>query len=132
MNRSAFGPALQLFQRLAKIFEDLAIQGFDVTVRGQDRNETRYPVDRGARPSLAFTQGLLAAGDLQDNGSLGSEICDQFDLFLRKGLCSPPPKTKRSDLLVVSEHRHDDGCPNATYYRLSFSFSHRIEFKICG
>src|SRR6516162_7748619 len=126
MYRSVCCPIPQLLQRLSAILEDLAIDGFELTIRGQDRNLTRYPVNCRARPSLAFTQGLLAAGDLQDNGSLGSEICDQFDLFLRKGLYAPPPKTKRSDLLVVSEHRQDEDRPNATRYSLSFSFFCRI------
>jgi hypothetical protein len=47
---------------------------------------------------LQLAQLPLAAGDLQGNGSLRGEVCDQFDLFLRKGLYAPPRKTKRSDL----------------------------------
>src|SRR5215469_5551075 len=111
--RSVCSPISQLLQGLSAILKDLAIDGFELTIRGQDRNLTRYPVDRGARPSLAFTQGLLATGDLQDNGSLGSEVRDQFDLFLRKGLYALPPNTKRSDQLVVSEQRQDEDRPNA-------------------
>src|SRR5215831_13391676 len=56
MNRSACAPTLQPIQRSAAILEELAIHGFDVTVRGQDRNETRYPVNCPAQTSLAFTQ----------------------------------------------------------------------------
>jgi hypothetical protein len=54
----------------------------------------------------------LAAGDVQGNGSLRGEVRDQFDLFLRKGLYALPPNTKRSDQLVVSEHRHVEERPN--------------------
>ena len=66
----------------------------------------------------------LAAGDLQSNGSLRGEVHEQLKLVLRKGLYAPPPKTKRSDELVVSEHRHDEDRPNANFgYILSYSFS---------
>jgi hypothetical protein len=59
MYRSACAPVPQLFQGLTAILKDLTIYGFDVTVRGQDRNEAWYPVNRRAQTSLAFTQGLL-------------------------------------------------------------------------
>src|SRR6516165_3648518 len=59
MNGSRCGPVLQLFQRPARILEDLAIDGFDLTIRGQDPNQTGYPVDCRAQTSLAFTQRLL-------------------------------------------------------------------------
>src|SRR5262245_28602647 len=59
MNRSVCGPVLQLFQRPARILEDLAIDGFDLTIRGQHPNQTGYPVDCRAQTSLAFTQCLL-------------------------------------------------------------------------
>jgi hypothetical protein len=50
---------------------------------------------------LHLAQLPLAAGDLQCNGRLRSEVCDQFDLFLRKGLYALSPKRERSDYLVV-------------------------------
>src|SRR5262245_41420341 len=61
MNRSVCAPVLQLFQRPATIFEDLAIDSFDLTIRGQDPNQTRYPVNSRTQTSLAFTQRLLHA-----------------------------------------------------------------------
>src|SRR5262249_61373917 len=62
---------------------------------------------------LQLAELPLAAGDVQGNGSLCSEVRDQFNLVLRKGLYAPPPNRKRSDQLVVSEHRHHEGCPKA-------------------
>ena len=59
MYRSVCSPVPQLLQRLSAILEDLAIDGFDLTIRGQNRNETRYPVNGRAQTSLAFTQRLL-------------------------------------------------------------------------
>src|ERR1700692_2168161 len=35
------------------------IYGLEGTIRGLDRTEPRYPVNRRAQTSLAFTQGLL-------------------------------------------------------------------------
>src|SRR5262245_43169997 len=61
MNRAVSVPVLQLFQRPAAILEDLAIYGFDLAIRGQDGNGTRYPIDCRAQTSLAFTQRLLGA-----------------------------------------------------------------------
>src|SRR5215472_14054362 len=61
MNRSVCLPVLLLFQWQAIILEDLAIDGIDLTIRGQDPNETRYPVNCRAQTSLAFTQRLLRA-----------------------------------------------------------------------
>src|ERR1700722_9285548 len=37
-------PVLYPFHRLAKILQELVIDGFEFTVRGQDRNQTGYPV----------------------------------------------------------------------------------------
>ena len=68
MYRSVCAPVPQLFQRLAAIFKDLTIYGFEVTVRGQDRNEARYPVNRRAQTSLAFAErllGTLAFGQIE-------------------------------------------------------------------
>src|SRR5215469_1147244 len=59
MYYSVCDPVLQLFQWLATILEDLAIDGLDLTVRRQDPDETRYPVNRRAQISLAFTQGFF-------------------------------------------------------------------------
>src|SRR6516162_2657670 len=61
-------PVLQLFQWLATILEDLAIDGLDLTIRGQDRNETRYPVNCRTQTSLAFAHrlfGSLALGQIE-------------------------------------------------------------------
>src|SRR5262245_47885273 len=69
MNGSDCCPVLQLFQRPARILEDLAIDGFDLTIRGQDPNQPGYPVDCRAQTSLAFTQRLLcplALGQIED------------------------------------------------------------------
>ena len=62
---------------------------------------------------MQLAQLPLAAGDLQGNGRLRGEVRDHFNLVLRKGLYAPPPKTKRSDRLVVSEQRQDEDRPNA-------------------
>src|ERR1700692_3651070 len=62
MDRIVCSPALYPFQRSAKIFEDLAIDGFDFAVRGHDRNETGYPVNCRTGTRLALPQcffGLL-------------------------------------------------------------------------
>src|SRR5262252_1454940 len=62
-------PVLHLFEWQAIILDDLAIHGFDVTVRGQDPDETWYPVNCRTQTSLAFTQRLLrplALGQIQD------------------------------------------------------------------
>src|SRR6516162_1245151 len=67
--RSVCSPIPQLLQRLSAILKDLAIDGFDVTVRRQDPNETRDPVNCRAQTSLAFTQRLLrtfALGQIED------------------------------------------------------------------
>ena len=45
MYRIVCSPVLQLFPRPATILDDLAIDGFEFTVRGHDRNETGYPVN---------------------------------------------------------------------------------------
>src|SRR5215469_8905788 len=69
MNRSVRFPVLCLFQRPTTILEDLAIDGFDLTIRGQDPNETRDPVNCRAQTSLAVTQRLLrtfALGQIED------------------------------------------------------------------
>ena len=44
MNHIGRYPVLLLFHRSAKILDALAIDGFDFTVRGHDRDETGYPV----------------------------------------------------------------------------------------
>src|SRR5258708_37478676 len=54
-------PVLLLFHRSAKILDALAIDGFDFTVRGHDRNETGYPVKCRTCTSLAFPQRILGA-----------------------------------------------------------------------
>src|SRR6516165_11234040 len=59
MYRSVCCPIPQLLQRLSAILEDLAIDGFELTIRGQDANETGYPVNCRARLSFAFTQCLF-------------------------------------------------------------------------
>src|SRR5882672_973376 len=63
MHRIVCSPVLYPFQRSAKILEELAIGGFEFTVRGQDRNETGYPVNCRTCTSFAFTQRLLRAHD---------------------------------------------------------------------
>src|SRR5262245_21541786 len=67
--RSVCAPVLQLFKWLAAILQDLAIDGFDLTIRGQRPNETRYPVNCRTQASLAFAQCLfrpLALGQIED------------------------------------------------------------------
>src|SRR5262249_29163444 len=91
-----------------------------------------YDAVRVRQLHLQLAQLPLAASDLHSNCSLRGEVRDQFDLFLRKGLYAPPPNTKRSDRLVVSEQRQDEDRPNAPYDSLSFSFSHRIAFEMRG
>src|ERR1700683_364446 len=64
MHRIGCSPFLQLFERSAKIVEELAIDGLGFAVRGQDRKETGYPVNCGACTSFAFAQRLLRAHEL--------------------------------------------------------------------
>src|SRR6516162_7723073 len=74
----------------------------------------------------------LATDNLQGNGRLRSEVCDQFDLFLGKGLHALSPKRKRSDYLVVSEHWNEEERPLAPFNQsLCESLSRTIEF-MCG
>ena len=74
-----------------------------------------YDAVRVRQLHLQLAKLPLATGDLQGNRSLRGEVRDQFDLFLLKGLYSPPHKTKRSDELVVSEHRHEKTGPNTRF-----------------
>src|SRR6516165_3275867 len=69
MDHFVGAPVLQLFQWEAIVLKDLAIDGFELTIRGQDPNETRDPVNCRAQTSLAFTQRLLrtfALGQIED------------------------------------------------------------------
>src|SRR5262249_35190005 len=52
-------PVLQLFRWSAKILEHLAIDGFEFTIRGGDRNKTGYSVNGPAQLPLAFAQRFL-------------------------------------------------------------------------
>jgi hypothetical protein len=51
----------------------------------------RYDAVRMRQLHLQFPKLPLAAGNLQGNGSLHGEVCDPFDLVLRKGLYAPRP-----------------------------------------
>src|SRR5215471_4010993 len=67
--RSVCTPIPQLLQRLSAILKDLAIDGFDLTVRRQGPNETGDSVNCRAQTSLAFTLRLLrtfALGQIED------------------------------------------------------------------
>src|SRR5262245_55160488 len=54
-------PILQLFRRPAKILDHLAIDGFEFTIRGRDRNRTGYPIDCRTQTSFAFAQCVFRA-----------------------------------------------------------------------
>src|SRR5271154_6079712 len=80
MYRIACSPVLHLFKRSAKILDDLTIEGIKLTPRAEDRNETRYPVNRRAQTSLAFTQRLLrmrALDELTDLATDGSQHVEE-------------------------------------------------------
>src|SRR6516165_12264219 len=69
MDHFVGAPVLQLFQWEAIVLKDLAIDGFELTIRGQDPNETRDIVNCRAQTSLAFTQCFfhpLALGQIED------------------------------------------------------------------
>src|SRR5262245_36543910 len=52
-------PVLQLFRRSTKILEHLAIDGFEVTIWGRDRNKAGYSINNRAQILLAFAQRFL-------------------------------------------------------------------------
>src|SRR5262245_61084213 len=54
-------PVLQLFRRPAKILEHLAIDGFEFTIWGRDRNKTGYSINNRSQILLALTQRLFCA-----------------------------------------------------------------------
>src|SRR5262249_19318155 len=69
MDRPICSPVFQLFQGLTTIFDDLAIDSFDLSVRSQDANEAGYPINDRAQTLLAFTKclfGSLALGQIKD------------------------------------------------------------------
>ena len=71
----------------------------------------------------------LATDNLQGNGCLRSKVSNQFDLFLGKGLHALSRKSKRSDQLVVSEHRHDEERPLVPFHQSGCErFSRTVEF----
>src|SRR6516162_5706061 len=74
-------PVLQLVQGQAIILEELAIDGFDLAIRGEDPNETGYPVNCRAQASLAFTQRLLRTFAL---GQIEYERNDLVTSFLEQ------------------------------------------------
>src|SRR5262249_35469795 len=45
MNRSVSRPVFQLLQLPARILDDLDNDGFETTIRGEDSNLARYPVN---------------------------------------------------------------------------------------
>jgi hypothetical protein len=58
--------------------------------RGQELAHRGHAIGvRELRLQLALLP--LATDNLQGNGRLRSEVCDQFDLSLRKGLYAQPP-----------------------------------------
>src|SRR6516165_1007528 len=57
--RSVCSPIPQHLQRLSAILNELAIDRFELTIRGQDRNETGYSVNCRAQTSLGLTQRLF-------------------------------------------------------------------------
>src|SRR5215510_3464979 len=87
MHYSVCAPVPQLFQRLAAILNDLAIDGFDPTVGGQDRNEAGYPVDCRAQTSLAFTQRFLRANDFR-HVRAGTAIAEELSVCIEHRLAT--------------------------------------------
>src|SRR5215469_7524881 len=83
MYDSARGPVPQHFQRQAKVLDDLTLDSFDLAIRAQRTNETRYPVDCRPQPALAFTHRLfspLALGQIEhEDNTLLPAFCEQRD-----------------------------------------------------
>src|ERR1700722_4605163 len=84
MYRIACSPILHLFKRSAKILDDLAIDGIELTIRSHDRNETGYPVNCRAQTLLAFTQRLLRAHDCCQVCT-GTAIATEFSVGVEHG-----------------------------------------------
>src|SRR6266436_3647881 len=61
MNGVAGPPLFQLFQRPAAVFEDLVIDAFDLTGRGQGCDQAGNTVHDQARLALAFEEGRFRA-----------------------------------------------------------------------
>src|ERR1700751_457993 len=78
MNRFVYVPGRQLSPR-AEILDDLAIDGFEFTVGGHDRNETGYSVN--GRPILRLAHLQIAVGVRKRQRALllGFEQAHVFD-----------------------------------------------------
>src|SRR5438132_8781069 len=59
MNRIAGPPLFQLFQRPATVLEDLSVDGFDLTGRGQGGDQAGNAVHDQPRIALRFAQGFF-------------------------------------------------------------------------
>ena len=66
MCHAAAPPALELFQRLAEVLEDLSVDEFDLTVGREGRNEPGNAVHDQTRLTFAFAQRILGALPLVD------------------------------------------------------------------
>src|SRR5215472_16959583 len=151
MNRPACAPVLQSFQRPATILEDLAVHGFDVAVRGQDPNETRYPVNRRAQTLLAFTERLVrtfALGQIEHESDtlilsiLEARRADQygqaaavFPKILLLELWDTPRQFQLSEgtfVTVAPFRRRQIGSVQATRGEILSVVSHHSEKRVVG
>src|SRR5262245_22067539 len=80
-------PILQLFRRPAKILDHLAIDGFELTIRGRDRNKTGYPIDCRTQTSFAFAQRFLRANDSR-HVCAGAAIAEELSVCIEHRLAT--------------------------------------------
>src|SRR5262245_3779645 len=80
-------PVLQLFRRPAKILEHLAIDGFEFTIWGRDRNETRDSVNGRAQALLALAKRFLRANDFS-HVRAGTAIAEELSVCIEHRLAT--------------------------------------------
>src|SRR5262245_6107315 len=99
-----FSPVLQLFGRPAKILEHLAIDVFEFTIRGCDRDETGYPVNCRAQATLALTQSLFGAFEFVN---VSEEVVPPQDATIRIPKRTCPGLKPAIDAIKASSPKFD-------------------------